>query len=404
MGNTVFRLLPAASVPCGMHRAGRLWLLVIASLVFGAAATIGIALGCAKFSSAPPQWHQFMNEYTGRGSPEYRELQREIPDTERVVVMGCFGFGYRSQDIRYYDAEAIKLADYPPAKRRSFKTELGWPNSVIETNSRTIGARFGWRLAPNSQANGAEALHDGKPVSWRILWMGFIFDTLLGATLLLGIWTYLRAPVGAQRTRIVASCAGLWLALLTSWGCDLTMQWLGQASQWWPREIRGYSEPSDFCRNVQQIETPSPDEWDQFAAGHTRSIGYDSWYYNCSKRIPNAWKGREAIAVIAGGSSLSLGWPFTSLKGPALGPWTVTGAPARETRGRHLIELFAMPVNGPGMLGNWVLCAIIVAVLWQSPRRVRSWWRVWKSRCPHCGYPVGSSNRCTECGKPLQGK
>src|SRR5262245_44420860 len=109
-------------------------------IIGGALATIIIALLAAFLTPRPTSW-QFSNEHTGKVA-EYRELAREIPESERIVIMTSFGLAHRALDIRYYDAAAVAIAQYPPEKRRSFQASFGWPNHAFRTSSRMIGARF----------------------------------------------------------------------------------------------------------------------------------------------------------------------------------------------------------------------------------------------------------------------
>ncbi len=58
------------------------------------------------------------------------------------------------------------------------------------------------------------------------------------------------------------------------------------------------------------------------------------------------------------------------------------------------------PIWG-GMIGNSLLYAAIPFTLLFIPRWYLRRRRLRKRLCPACGYPMGASNRCTECGEPL---
>ena len=54
----------------------------------------------------------------------------------------------------------------------------------------------------------------------------------------------------------------------------------------------------------------------------------------------------------------------------------------------------------PGFAVNTIFYA---AILW-LPFVVRRWVRVRRGLCPKCAYPIGQSDVCSECGKPLPGR
>ncbi len=60
---------------------------------------------------------------------------------------------------------------------------------------------------------------------------------------------------------------------------------------------------------------------------------------------------------------------------------------------------------------GFAVCTLLyAAALWLLicgpfvPGRVIREFRVKRSRCPACAYPVGQSDVCSECGKPLPGR
>lgn len=149
-----------------MRRAFRQFLPLAVALVAGVMSALAIPALCAW--SGPATTIYFLNEHTGMGDDDYRRLARSIPNSERVVVYASVGFGHRSLDIRYYNAVDLSVSMYPPEIRRAFDTQLGWPNGLIRTNSRSLGSSFGFGLGPNSPTDDA-VLHDGQQTTWRIL-------------------------------------------------------------------------------------------------------------------------------------------------------------------------------------------------------------------------------------------
>jgi hypothetical protein len=55
----------------------------------------------------------------------------------------------------------------------------------------------------------------------------------------------------------------------------------------------------------------------------------------------------------------------------------------------------------PGFAINTVFYAAIVWLLFAVPGRIRRFIRIRRGRCGACGYPIGTSDVCTECGKPV---
>ena len=62
-----------------------------------------------------------------------------------------------------------------------------------------------------------------------------------------------------------------------------------------------------------------------------------------------------------------------------------------------------VPEDGNKMTGFFVLNSVFYAVLlWalvSLPIVARRFWRLRAGRCPTCGYPIGESAVCTECGE-----
>ena len=55
----------------------------------------------------------------------------------------------------------------------------------------------------------------------------------------------------------------------------------------------------------------------------------------------------------------------------------------------------------PGFAINTVFYAMILWLLFAAPFALRRRIRIRRGLCPVCGYPVGESDICTECGKPV---
>ncbi len=94
----------------------------------------------------------------------------------------------------------------------------------------------------------------------------------------------------------------------------------------------------------------------------------------------------QPFALFSYKGTVAAGWPTE-----ALGyTWTSNEFPAYSS---------LRPI-WPGLAVNTLFYA---ALLW-LPFAVRQWIRMWRGLCPRCGYPMGESDLCTECGKPLPGR
>jgi hypothetical protein len=98
--------------------------------------------------------------------------------------------------------------------------------------------------------------------------------------------------------------------------------------------------------------------------------------------------------------SMSMEWsgPYENLvphylcAAPRCIPWT---------RGYPYLPLNAL---WPGFAINTIFYAAILWLLFAAPGFVRRRLRVRRGQCPACAYPVGASDVCTECGRPVKQK
>ncbi|MCI0631313.1 MAG: hypothetical protein L0Y44_11750 [Phycisphaerales bacterium] len=70
----------------------------------------------------------------------------------------------------------------------------------------------------------------------------------------------------------------------------------------------------------------------------------------------------------------------------------------RITEYRHP---FPLGVVCPGFAINTIFYAAILWLLFAAPSFIRRRIRIKRGLCPACAYPVGESETCTECGKPI---
>ena len=112
------------------------------------------------------------------------------------------------------------------------------------------------------------------------------------------------------------------------------------------------------------------------------------------------------------------GWPLLSLSyGISYANSRPTGQPIRNPMVLSAIPLRNWPLGTksirvptralptrpiwPGFAINTVFYAAILWGLFAAPFALRRRLRIKRGQCPACAYPVGSSDVCTECGKPI---
>jgi hypothetical protein len=77
------------------------------------------------------------------------------------------------------------------------------------------------------------------------------------------------------------------------------------------------------------------------------------------------------------------------------------GAPARHFRSGRTEVLLPLCPLPRGFAVNTVSYAAILWLLICGPRALRRRLRIRRQRCPACGYPLGTSPVCTECGREV---
>jgi hypothetical protein len=91
-------------------------------------------------------------------------------------------------------------------------------------------------------------------------------------------------------------------------------------------------------------------------------------------------------------------------------PWSVTAATTANAPPNQFIMLrpgymydVALPLRPMwrGFAINTLFYAAILWLLFATPLELRRMRRIKRGLCPACAYPVGASDLCTECGKPV---
>ena len=213
---------------------------------------------------------------------------------------------------------------------------------------------------------------------------------------------------------LISLILGFFAAVLVAWGCaqltpgTLTEQkmrdsdlsvWRAQMRLGWPTEPYLRSKASAFGYTYEAMSGRT--DFPVNASASSSSGAPTAWL----KGIFKGWR---------------VGWPMPCLERHA---WLAFGrnvpsdyvfSPGLEERG-----LMILPENGllsklrqrrlpiapiwTGLIFNTVFFAAILWLLVRGPFWVRRYFRIKRGLCPACGYPAGTSNACTECGRKLPG-
>ena len=114
------------------------------------------------------------------------------------------------------------------------------------------------------------------------------------------------------------------------------------------------------------------------------------------------------IPLLGGGDHhLRCGWPYRALSGKWSYPDQISSGlrlPSwAKPRTRHFVSWGLLPLRPmwPGIILNAALYSACLAVLFIAPRITCRHFRVRRRMCPTCGYPVGISAVCSECGSRI---
>ncbi|TVQ55981.1 MAG: hypothetical protein EA377_02745 [Phycisphaerales bacterium] len=110
-------------------------------------------------------------------------------------------------------------------------------------------------------------------------------------------------------------------------------------------------------------------------------------------------------------SEIEAGWPLKSFRRSTRIPEESRDWFAQYNTFRQRVptvlsadaEEFILPLRPiwTGFVTNSIFYGIVLLALIIVPRSLRRLIRVQRGQCPSCAYPIGVSNRCTECGTPI---
>lgn len=355
----------------------------------GVIATCAVAVGCALFS--PPS-HVFDVAEQPRLLDAALNRQSWSGQRRPAIVATTSGLGYESMGVWWQRPERLFVQRHPPD---AYSTLLGWPNHAFSVRAVEVGDRL---FADPHGASGAidRGARDAAAAwSVRCEWSGFWFNSVLFASVCAGGWACVRRPArsgGRGRRVVLIVCLAGWIVLLVAWSAGIAHHTVSAL----PHQSLHVTEPAAWS-HLWPGEVPDANTWNRFGGSRSTSFAYCRWDVCFSRSEASGQR------PIDRRTSLSLGWPAVALSGQDAGPWAVQGDPwPDETRQRHLARLTSIPVWWPGFLVDWIVYSIAIGAAWHMGALGVRYARTRRKCCSQCGYAIGSSPVCTECGRSLR--
>ena len=317
----------------------------------------------------------------------YLSQSRDHEIYDVVTAIGSRGFGYRGWEITSYNnppASSMNLDLI--AKKKTFLTQFGWPFLCCTTFSLEAGLNKmnqSWRYRINH-----DLLSDDL-TSYGLIWVAMVADVLMVAFpvayLLLIPWKENRS-IGRFRRVSVSVAFGLWIPIIIGWGCYIINPTIYNSTNIIRnRETAKESVPfSSYSIDASNVEP--------FELQKDEAFGIVHWSVRDGiERDDNG----SAIRVELVSGGLALGWPFISMvtnEEPRLS--TTTYRPNRF----DIVTKTPMQIYVRGYLVDVIFYTVIAFVVFWLPGMVRRYVRRRRGLCVACGYPIGVSERCSECG------
>lgn len=201
--------------------------------------------------------------------------------------------------------------------------------------------------------------------------------------------------------RVIAK-AGIFLLLgaivnvAVAWGCALTVEYVG-----WPQSRLATDEETQFWRSIVAAQ-PRDDDWpadflpsnDQiFTWLPSSGTGADGVWLHDADRLHHLLRVRAGLPLRSLGYWDWVNWKRMHPSTASSGLWTIVAEGKKYELPFHPIW--------PGFVANSILYASVFWLILAGCRSYRSWRRFNDAQCALCGYPIGTSPVCTECGVPL---
>ena len=182
---------------------------------------------------------------------------------------------------------------------------------------------------------------------------------------------------------------GVIINLVVAWGCAMLLPLEGD----WPTYRNSWASgerAEAYLRRMLREITQAPEDHPILYSDSERGFGWT--------------RSSTDLGHVYGGGIVSAGWPLRTLHGAVL-----IGPAGREDYVHALLlpagssDRKLLPLH-PLWLGTITNTFLYAGILWFCARRIAAGRRVARLRrglCPGCGYPIGESPTCSECGGAL---
>lgn len=215
---------------------------------------------------------------------------------------------------------------------------------------------------------------------------------------------------------VIAVLAGLFVSVACAWA---SARWAELNT--YSSDMRLPDSEAMWLEYLQPHFPPAVQATKRIWLDGSSSIGVDVKIIYSEKSHPVFTMGRQ-VEEYPGGTFIEtiheFGWPLRCLsyEYPAcIAPSTpatlaVVGKAGRDVGFRRGIEMPFSPGNWRrlpvtpipfGLATNTLIFGGLTWLLLVGPRSIREWHRHRNGRCRGCGYPIGVSPVCTECGEPV---
>lgn len=211
-------------------------------------------------------------------------------------------------------------------------------------------------------------------------------------------------PISVLLLCLVAGCL---LNIAVAIGATIVMQ--STSGQVTDLRQNDHEQLVELSRRYHHPTAPAARTWRHWGA-RMESIAYDELYFLSQARIdvdkstPYEW-----IKVI----HIKAGWPWTSFQTHerhdlSFGQWQAEHmlnlARTRQPQVASAdVDGFVIPMSPVwrGLVINSLFYAVLLWMVFLLPYLARRSMRLRRGLCPACAYPIGISERCTECGQMI---
>jgi len=391
-----------------MSKIGRTLILLVFALFSGIIITC--LLVYISDAGLPPPTHVISSYETIQYLPDYEEILDQLPQSisSKYLRVGMGkGFGYQFWNLTFNSPYRLSdnINKLPKPVADAFISQFGWPFLCYSTTSPEVGMRKIYhRLIKAKPRKGPEGRIITVSSPGRILFAGAVANVLLFGVLFLVVLSLV--GVGFSRRVMVPIAVGVCAPIVAGWGCYYINPLVMPSSKYHALHPYGQVSLAEAREVLPWVDLPA-DEADAKSLEITveRAFGLCEWSFSRSylgNLDEDVSRDDPHARHLCTGVGLAFGWPVAGLvthtepdRIPALG-W-------RPNR-FDIVTKTPMRIYVPGYFFDVIFYTAIAFVLFLVPGMLRRFVRRRRGLCVVCGYPVGVSDRCSECGEVISGR